>query len=194
MTHTDPKPRLNPEAWACAREDFISGVSAPVLAERYGVTERSVRRRAAIEGWRRADFMPSRLGPPPPWMRGPLTKDNEIEIDPALGEIDEAETTSRFGLLFNPDPRSLRRFAFRQAAENAAVDRPQIAVAWMRLVQLTERCQFRLDNDASAFRDVDHVRAAYLQRLDEAVAAGAEEEEAECEVEAAQVRAPDADD
>lgn len=194
MTQSDPKPRLTPEAWACAREDFISGVSAPVLAERYGVTERSVRRRAAIEGWRRADFMPSRLSPPPPWMRGPLTKDDEIEIDPALEEVDEAETTSRFGLLFNPEPRSLRRFAFRQAAENAAVDRPQLAVAWMRLVQLTERCQHRLDHDASAFRDIDHVRAAYLHRLDDAVASQAEEEAAERQAQAAQTRTPAADD
>jgi hypothetical protein len=48
-----------------ARDDFTSGVSAPVVAERYGISERSVRRRAALEGWRRGDFMPGTLGPPP---------------------------------------------------------------------------------------------------------------------------------
>ncbi|WP_298161460.1 hypothetical protein [Brevundimonas sp.] len=118
-------PRLTAEAWAHAREDFIAGVSCAVIAERYGTTDRSVRRRAAIEGWRRPDFLPSRLAPPPPWMAGPRTKDEEMEIDPALEEVDEAESVSRFALLFNPNARSLRRFAFRQAAENAAVDRPQ---------------------------------------------------------------------
>ncbi len=189
MTHIDPKPRLTPKAWACAREDFIAGISCAVIAERYGVTERSVRRRAAIEGWERPDFLPSRLGPPPPWMTGPRSKDEEMEIDPALEEVDEAESTSRFGLLFNPKPRNLRRFAFRQAAENAAVDRPQQAVAWMRLCQLVDRCGDGLDSDAAAFRDVDYVRAAYLHRLNEAVAAGRDEtlaEEAEAELETAQ--------
>lgn len=174
-------PRLTAEAWSHAREDFIAGISCAVIAERYGTTDRSVRRRAAIEGWRRPDFMPSRLAPPPPWMAGPRTKDEEMEIDPALEEVDEAESVSRFALLFNPNARSLRRFAFRQAAENAAVDRPQQAVAWMRLVQLVNNADCRLESDSSAFRDIDHVRAAYLRRLNEAVAEGRLEEEAEAE-------------
>lgn len=59
-----------------------------------------------------------------PWMAAPRTKDDEMEIDPALEEADAAQSTSRFGLLFNPHPRTLRRFAFRQAAEDAAIDRP----------------------------------------------------------------------
>jgi hypothetical protein len=177
MTQTDHRsPRLTPEAWACARADFLSGVSAPVLAERYGVSVRNIRRRAAIESWRRADFTPGRLEPPPPWMAGMPSKDKEMDLDPALEEIDEAESVSRFGLLFNPNARSLLRFAFRQAAENAAVDRPQQALAWMRLVHLVERSSDRLDSDALAFRQIDYVRAAYLRRLHEAVAEEAEEE------------------
>lgn len=171
MTESNRRPpRLTPEAWAHAREDFLSGVSAAVVAERYGTTERSIRRRAAMEGWRRPDFMPGRLTPPPPWMAGPRTKEEEMEIDPALAEVDEAETVSRFGLLFNPNAGSLRRFAFRQAAENAAVDRPQQAISWMRLVHLVSNCIERLETDSSAFRDIDHVRASYLHRLTEAIA------------------------
>ena len=180
MTQIEHRPsRLTPEAWGRAREDFIAGVSCAVIAERYGTTDRSVRRRAAIEGWRRRDFLPARPAPPPPWMAAPRTKDEEMEADPALEEVDAAESTSRFGLLFNPHPRTLRRFAFRQAAENAAVDRPQQAVAWMRLCQLVDRCGDGLDSDAAAFRDVDYVRAAYLHRLNEAVAEGRLEGDAE---------------
>lgn len=176
MSQNPPRPpRLTPETWAHAREEFLAGVSAAVVAERYGTTERSIRRRAAIEGWRRSDFMPGRMGPPPPWMAPPKTKDEEIEIDPALAEVDEAETVSRFALLFNPNARSLRNFAFRHAAESAAVDRPQQAVAWMRLVQLVNNTAVRLETDSSAFRDIDHLRAAYLHRLHEAVAEGSEE-------------------
>ena len=184
MTQNQPRPpRLTAEAWSRAREDFIAGVGVALIAERYGTTDRSVRRRAALEGWRRRDFLPARPAPPPPWMAAPRTKDEEIELDPALEEVDAAESTSRFGLLFNPHPRTLRRFAFRQAAENAAVDRPQQAVAWMRLCQLVERCGDGLDSDAAAFRDVDYIRAAYLHRLNEAVAEGRLEEEAEAEEE-----------
>lgn len=165
-------PRLTPEAWACARTDFLSGVTAAVIAERYGTTERSVRRRVAVEGWRRPDFTPGRLAPPPPWMPGAPSKEDEIDTDPALAEVDEAESVSRFALLFNPNAGSLRRFAFRQAAENAAVDRPQQAIAWMRLIQMVNTCDIHLETDASAFRDIDHLRAAYLNRLNEAMAEG----------------------
>lgn len=174
MTDTDrPSIRLTPEAWAQAREDYAAGAGTAVIAERYGVTDRSVRRRAALEGWRRPPFMPSRIGgPPPPWMAAPRTKEQEIEVQPALEEVDDAEVSARFGLLFNPEPHTLRRFAFRQAAENAAMDRPQQALAWMRLVQSAERCDSRLIGDSNAFREVDHIRAAYLSQLNDAVAEG----------------------
>ena len=173
MTQTQSRPpRLTAEAWAAAREDYAAGTAAAVIAERYGTTERSVRRRAATEGWRRMPLPRAELGAPPPWMAGPRTKAEEIERTPALEEVEDAEAISRFGLVFNPEPQDLRRFAFRQAAENAAMDRPQQAVAWMRLVQLTDRCGARLELDGSAFRDIDYLRAAYLCRLDEAVAEG----------------------
>jgi len=189
MTQSNHRPpRLTPEAWAHAREDFIAGLSAAVVAERHGTTERSIHRRAALEGWRRPDFMPSRLAPLPPWMAAPRTKEEEMAQDPALEEVDEAETTSRFGLLFNPDPRTMRRFAFRQAAENAAVDRPQQAVVWMRLAQLATRCADNLESDASAFRGIDYVRASYLHRLGEEFDAG--RADALAEAEAAQASEP----
>ena len=102
-----------------------------------------------------------------------------MEIDPALEEVAAEASTARFGLLFNPDPQGLRRYAFRQASENAAVDRPQQALAWMRLVQLAERCGTRLAMDSSAFSDIDRVRASYLHRLAEEFAAGREDALAE---------------
>ena len=118
MTQIEHRPpRLTAEAWAHAREDCIAGVSVAVIAERSGTTDRSVRRRAALEGWRRRDFLPARVAPPPPWMAGPCTKDEEIETDPALEEVDAAASTSRFGLLFNPHPRTLGRVEDDEAAE-----------------------------------------------------------------------------
>lgn len=169
MTHADQTPRPTPETWEMIRADYMSGVGAPVLSERYGVTVRSIRRRAAIQGWRRTDFAPARLGPPPPWMRAAPSRELEMDEDPALEDIDEAESTSRFALLFNPDARAYRRFAFRQAAEQAAIDQPQQSLAWMRLVHMAERCMTGLESDATAFRQIDHVRAAYLRRLNDAL-------------------------
>ncbi|WP_298161461.1 hypothetical protein [Brevundimonas sp.] len=49
----------------------------------------------------------------------------------------------------------------------------------MRLVQLVNNADCRLESDSSAFRDIDHVRAAYLRRLNEAVAEGRDETLAE---------------
>lgn len=176
MTHADQKPPVTLETWEMIRADYVSGVGAPVLSERYGPTVRSIRRRAAIEGWRRIDFAPSSLGPPPPWMRAAPSKELEMDEDPALEDVAEAESTSRFALLFNPDPRAYRRFAFRQAAEQAAIDQPQQSLAWMRLVHMAERCMTGLETDASAFRQIDHVRAAYLRRLNDALDAEHREE------------------
>ena len=67
MTQNPTPLRHGPDVWTAVRADYLAGVSAPVLAERYTVSERSVRRRAAAEGWRREDAGAGalRFGPPP---------------------------------------------------------------------------------------------------------------------------------
>ncbi|WP_396594650.1 hypothetical protein [Brevundimonas sp. R86498] len=167
MTQPAPHPRPTAETWALARADFLSGLSAAVVAERHGISERQIRRRAAKEGWRRSDFEPMGMAPTPAWMKPPPTAAEERANDDALEEVDEAEAAARFGLLFEPKPRSLRRYAFRRASESAAMDRPQVAVSWMRLVQLIDRCGERIDEEAHPYREADYVRAAYLRRLNE---------------------------
>lgn len=167
MTHSEPRPHPTAETWALARADFLSGSSAALVAERHGMSERQVRRRAARDGWRRSDFEPMGMSPPPVWMKPPPTAAEESADDDALEEVDEAEAAARFGLLFEPKPRTLRRYAFRRASESAAMDRPQVAVSWMRLVQLIDRCGERIDQEAHPYRDADYVRAAYLRRINE---------------------------
>jgi hypothetical protein len=160
---------ISPETWTAAREDFSAGLPAAAVAERHGISERQLRRRAAAEGWRRRDLAPgdaASLRPPPWWLRPPLSRTEVSERRPEFAEIEQAEGADRFFLLFQAEPASLRRFAFRQAAEQAVMDRPQQAVAWMRLVQLVDRCGDRVEREAQAFRDIDHLRAAYLRRLD----------------------------
>lgn len=165
MTHARPTPRTTTESWALARRDFLAGDTAPVVAERYGFSERTLRRRAAVEGWRRRDIEPEPLAVPPTWLRPPLSREEAIERDPELGEVQDAEGSDRFFLLFDSTPKDLRRFAFRQASEAAAIDKPQQAAAWMRLIALVDRCGDRVEEESRAFRDIDYLRAAYLRRL-----------------------------
>src|SRR5690606_14516601 len=54
------------EVWAAARDDYLSGLSAPEVCRRHGVGVTALRARAAREGWRRMDqpwAPPNRLDP-----------------------------------------------------------------------------------------------------------------------------------
>lgn len=153
MTHADAQPPRSAQTWNQIRADFVAGVSGPVLAERYGVSLRSLRSRAAADGWRRQDDDPER--------RQAAT----LETDPELAEVLEDQGLDQFRLLFDPQPDLLRRFAFRKASEEAAMDRPQQSLVWLRLAERLERCGDRIDAEAPLFRDLDHLRAAYLRRV-----------------------------
>ncbi len=169
MTSDPENPASSADLWARARTDYLAGESAPVVAERYGLALRTLRRRAAVEGWRRADQPVPELDDPPPWNRGSLTREEAIQVFPELAEVEQAICSDRFLLLFDPDQRHLRRFAFRQAAECAALSRPAEAVVWMRLVQSLERTGDRIESESRPFREQDYLRAAYLTRINEEI-------------------------
>jgi len=155
MTHADPKPTRSAETWNQIRADFMAGVSGPVLAERYGVSLRTLRRRSAVDGWRRQedDLQHRRAA--------------ALAAEPELAEVFEVQGAEQAHLLFDPKPHVLRRFSFRKASEEAAMDRPQQALVWLRLAERLQRCEDRIDAEEPAFRDIDHLRAAYLRRLGE---------------------------
>ena len=44
-----------PEVWAAARDDYLEGLSGSEVCAKYGIGQSTFRRRAAAEGWRRAD-------------------------------------------------------------------------------------------------------------------------------------------
>ena len=153
MTHAEPHPPRSAELWNQIRADFMAGVSGPVLAERYGVPLRTLRHRAAADRWRRRDGDPQ------------TRRDAAMEADPELAEVLEDQGLDQFRLLFQPQPDVLRRFAFRKASEEAAMDRPQQTLVWLRVAERLERCGDRIDAEAPLFRDIDHLRAAYLRRV-----------------------------
>jgi hypothetical protein len=163
MTCDPENPAPPVELWTRARADYLAGHSAPVVAERYGLSERTVRRRATVEGWRRADG-PSGDAGPDFWSS--RSREKRIEQFPQLEEVEQVTFAARFELLVDPDQKNLRRFAFRQAAEAAAMSRPAEAVVWMRLVQTLERTGDRIDREAGRFHEQDYIRAACLQAAD----------------------------
>ncbi len=160
---SDPRPTPpGSELWRCVRDDYVAGLPAAVVAERYGVSERSLQRRAAAEGWRRCDR--TVRVEPCSWRRGFLDAKTAAARHPEFAEIEEANSIDAAILLFAPDQRHLRLFAFRRAAEAAAMGRPSEAVVWMRLVHSLDRSGDRIDDELAPLSEVDLIRTALLRR------------------------------
>lgn len=126
---TDRPHRPN-DVWSAIRRDYCAGDSTLLLAERYDLADRSIRRRAALENWQRTADVEA-LRPHPRDHRG-----QEELVYPALAEIDDLNRQDLHDLLFTPDITELSRFAFRRAAECAALDGPVQTAAWLRVARL----------------------------------------------------------
>ncbi|NJC40382.1 hypothetical protein GGQ87_000640 [Brevundimonas alba] len=159
MTSDPENPAPPSDLWTVARDDYLAGCSAPVVAERYGLPLRTLRRRAAVEGWRRADQPAPEFDA---WTAGGLTREAAIEQFPELADVERAVCDDQVRLLIDPDQKHLRQFAFRRAAEAAALSKPAEAVVWMRLVQSLEQTGDRIDSEGRPFRRQDYLRAAIL--------------------------------
>ncbi len=172
----DPAPHPAPlDIWAMARRDYLAGDPASAVAERYGLNERTLHRRAARDGWRRSDAEVRQALPE--WRHRMKAQYAAALDDPSLELVREAHRSGQLDLLAAPDSTTLRLFAFRQAAECAAMGHPGQAVVWMRLVQQVERCGERLDHECSAFSEADLLRSVLLSGV-ASMQPPAEEEEA----------------
>lgn len=163
MTQNPETPAPPPDRWSLARADYLAGASAPVVAERYGLSERTLRRRAADEGWRRADAPATAYSGPRSRSRAVFAREEVLKEIPELADVEQMAFGERYCLLVRPDQKSLRRFAFEQAAEAAALSRPAEAVVWMRLVQSLERTGDRIDREGPRFTEQDCIRAVNLR-------------------------------
>lgn len=154
------------EVWRRARADYLTGDSAPVVSERYGLSERSLRRRASVEGWRRCD-VEADVSDNPRWTETrPPRRTDYIADNPEYRELADARDADAFGLLFSPRTAMFRQVAFRRAAEGAAMDRPADAAAWLRVLRLLDRCDVPGDLQDKVFSPPDHLRAAFLRAMD----------------------------
>jgi hypothetical protein len=135
-----PRARLDDPGWDQIHQAYEAGEPPSILAERHGVSERTIRRRAAAEGWARR--APGVFGLSPGGPLGELTA-LDFFVKTRREETDE--------LLLAPSPEGLLNFAFRRATEAAALGRPAEAGGWLRLVD-----QLRRNRDLMAWSDGDH--------------------------------------
>lgn len=180
MTHSDPDtPSAQPstkdadfDPWPLARRDYLSGHSAVIVAERYGLSARTIQRRAAAEGWRHADVRPATrirsnwAGPAAAVMRAMDSLDDAHAACPQLAEVSALADEQRHDLLFSPDATRFRLHAFRQATEAAATGGVNEATAWMRLLVLIDRQSSQIDGDVHPYNALDRLRANYLAQID----------------------------
>lgn len=138
-----------PYDWDQAREDFLTGEPAVIVAARLQVSERTVTRRAAQEGWRRRD-QPRRVIPPLDPTLTPLSPLDNLML---ATEIERRE------LLDHPDPRRSIRFAYQRANEAAMRGRPSEALAWVRLIEVLDRVGASIHMACGLASDADFLRA-----------------------------------
>ncbi len=151
-----PHTRRSPEIWESARRDYSAGASTAVIGERYGVDARSVRRRAMLERWRRDDQPASGFDA----VRSRIESD--LAAFPELDDVSQVAGEDLRNLLLLPDAAGLCRYAFRRAAESAALDGPNEAAAWLRVVRLAEMVRSRIDVDVRPYSPADYLRASMI--------------------------------
>lgn len=139
-----------PYDWEQAREDFLAGEPAVIVGARLQVSERTVQRRAAQEGWRRSDHARRVVTPP---------LDPTLSIHGPLDELMLASEVERRELLDHPDPRRSIRFAYMRANEAAMRGRPSEALSWARLIEVLDRVQQPVRLACGLASDADFLRA-----------------------------------
>ena len=135
--------RPAPDAvWAQVRDDYLAGISAPECCRRHGVGLTALRKRAASEGWRRADqpwTVPVRLDP---WDEGVLLEER------VAGDLDQIEMQE---LEWIADRRMMRAVLRGDAAE---------ALRWRRV-------RYVLEADARELAQRIHADAVLRWAFDE---------------------------
>ena len=149
--HPTSRPRRSPEVWEAARRDYAAGCSSAVIAERYGLNARSVRRKAVLEGWRQGDSGRGGYAGLGDRLR------HDLAETPEFADVERVNQEDMFDLLFMPDVDSLRGFAFRRAAGCAAMDGPAEAAAWLRVARLAGQIA-----EVQPFGRADYMRAQML--------------------------------
>jgi hypothetical protein len=160
MTQTaSPHSRRPIQIWAAARADYEAGASLRIVAERHGLNIRTVSRHARAEGWK-----PPRVEASEAFREARARRQFDPTTLRQMAAVIHVADTDDEALLLRPDSVGLCRFAFRRAAECAAVSGPTEAMAWIRLAEATSRLRRHVDVDVRPMSEADYRRIASLRR------------------------------
>ncbi len=131
-----PKTRYvaaSPQTWELVRAAYLSGLSAPTAAARFGVSVTALRKRAAREGWTKRDFAAVQGAVQPP--HAPVAQAPRDLIDAGLDAIVEQHMVP---LYLEPEQVTRRALGLsaRALAEGRALDAERLARAAKAIASL----------------------------------------------------------
>lgn len=88
--------------------------------------------------------------------------ESNLEAFPELADVSQVAGEDLRSLLLLPDAAGLCRYAFRRAAECAALDGPNETAAWLRVVRLADMVSSRINVDVQPYSPADYLRASMI--------------------------------
>lgn len=139
--------RAGPQTWGRIRGAYLSGLSAPAVAARFGVSVAAIRKRAAREGWTKAAM--GDASPAPSWRGAAARPGREVAFpDPLVAA--EQPVVEAFRIPLALHPRTLARQSLARAAhalrEGRALDAQRMAHAAEAVLRVEARVDWWPDD------------------------------------------------
>lgn len=158
--------RAGPQTWGRIREAYLSGLSAPTVAARFGVSVAAIRKRAAREGWTKAAMGDASCVPS--W-RGAAPGPGAQAALPDRLAAAEQPVVEAFRIPLALNPRTLARQSLARAAhalrEGRALDAQRMAQAAEAVLRVEARVDWwpedgeEIDDDGREALLVQFVRS-----------------------------------
>lgn len=140
--------RAGPQTWGRIREAYLSGLSAPTVAARFGVSVAAIRKRAAREGWTKAAM--GDAARPPSWRGAAPRPGGEVTPFPDALVAAEQPVVEAFRIPLALHPRTLARQSLARAAhalrEGRALDAQRMAHAAEAVLRVEARVDWWPDD------------------------------------------------
>ena len=158
--------RAGPQTWGRIREAYLSGLSAPTVAARFGVSVAAIRKRAAREGWTKAAMGDASRAPS--WRGTAPGPGAEAALPDRLAAA-EQPVVEAFRIPLALHPRTLARQSLARAAhalrEGRALDAQRMAHAAETVLRVEARVDWwpedgeEIDDDGREALLVQFVRS-----------------------------------
>lgn len=158
--------RAGPQTWGRIREAYLSGLSAPTVAARFGVSVAAIRKRAAREGWTKAAMGDASRAPS--WRGTAPGPGAEAALPDRLAAA-EQPVVEAFRIPLALNPRTLAHQSLARAAhalrEGRALDAQRMAHAAEAVLRVEARVDWwpedgeEIDDDGREALLVQFVRS-----------------------------------